>query len=326
MPDRYLALAPRLTAAGLPPPSAATLTVLRDIVDESALGISTRVGLALSLIGRIATEGDDPESGFRAAIESAHFIAESPGAATSVVANALDWLLVGAADRPPDQRVAVLAERAAQWSHETAWRRVALVAQAMAALETIGAPLIVDYSSTVADIVSALADTGRLRSIIIPESRVVDGGRRFVETYAALCVPLRVVPDAAVDEVVSLIDCVLMGAESVLPDGSIVNTIGSVAFARAAFANGRPVYGCADLLKVATAAAECPEAPSRSSSCPARVEHVVETRAAKLEIVPASLVTAILTECGPLRPAEVAAAAADRRTRAEPYLDPSLKP
>ena len=58
----------------------------------------------------------------------------------------------------------------------------------------------------------------------------------------------------------------------------------------------------------------------------AEAEHVVRTRAGKLEIVPASLVTAILTEYGPLGPAEIAAAAAESLTPTEHHSVPSRGP
>ena len=153
MPDRRLALAPRLAAAGLPPPSAATLATLRDVVDEGVLGASNHVALALPLIARIAAEGDDPERAFRAAEETARFIAETRGAAAPIVANALDWLLEGVPDAPAGDRASLLAARAARWSHEAGARRAALVAHAVEALAGISAPLTFDYSSTVADIV-----------------------------------------------------------------------------------------------------------------------------------------------------------------------------
>ncbi len=271
MPDRRLALAPRLVAAGLPPSSEATLATLRDVVDEGVLGATNHVALALPLIVRIATEGGDSERAFRAAEATARFIAETRGAAAPIVANALAWLLDGVPDAPAGDRVRLLAARAAQWSHEAGLRRAALVARAVEALDGISAPLTFDYSSTVADIVSALAGRGGLRVIVIPESRAVDGGRRFVEAFKPLGVPLRAVPDAALDHAVSLADGVLFGAESVSADGGIVNTVGSAPIARAAVAAGRPVYGCADLFKVGqTMAAAWPEPPLRTYlfSCP----------------------------------------------------------
>ena len=310
LPDHRLALAPRLAAAGLPAPSATTLETLRDIVDEGVLGASNHVALALPLIARIAADGDDRERAFHAAAETARFISETRGCAAPIVANAIDWLLAGVAATPAASRAGILADRALIWSREARGRREALVAQAAAALARVTAPLVFDYSSTVADIVAALARRGGLRLIVIPESRAVDGGRRFVKAFAGLGVRLCATPDAAIDYSVGLCDCMLIGAESVSADGGVVNTVGSAPFARAATAAGRLVYGCADLFKVgAIPADQWPPPPLRTYAFLPGAAGDAEARAPELELVPPSLIAAILTELGPLPPNAVADAA-----------------
>jgi translation initiation factor 2B subunit (eIF-2B alpha/beta/delta family) len=315
LPDRRLALAPRLAAAGLPPPSDATLATLRDVVDEGVLGASTHVALALPLIARVAAEGDDPGRAFRAAAETARFVAETRGAAAPIVANALAGLLHGAAEAPAPARAARLAERADAWAREAKARRAALVARAVEALAGLSAPLTFDYSSTVADIVAALARRGGLDRIVIPESRAVDGGRRYVEAFAPLGVPMTVTPDAALDYAVGLCDAVLLGAESVSADGGVVNTVGSAPIARAAGDAGLPVYGCADLFKVGdVAAADWPAPPLRRYAFLPGADGAAEAAAPELEMVPPGLIAAILTEQGPLPPELVADAARAARS------------
>ena len=180
-------------------------------------------------------------------------------------------MLAGIAEAPASARAGLLADRASAWSRGADSRRKALVARAVEALAGIAAPLTFDYSSTVADIVAALAGRGQLRLVVVPESRAVDGGRRYVEAFKALGIPLRVTPDAAIDHAVGLSDCMLIGAESVSADGGVVNTIGSAPFARAAVAAGRPVYGCADLFKVGdTAARDWPARATASLPVPSR--------------------------------------------------------
>jgi translation initiation factor 2B subunit (eIF-2B alpha/beta/delta family) len=308
MPDRRHALAPRLAALGLPAPSDATLDALRDIVDEGVLGASKHVALALPLIAAVATEDPDATTAWLAAAETAAFIAETRGAAAPIVANALRWQTGGVGDAPPERRAGLLAERAAAWDAAARERRAALVARAAEALAGCTAPLAFDYSSTVADVIAARAARGGLTRIVIPESRAVDGGRRYVEAFADLGVPLSVTPDAAVDYAVGLCDAVLLGAESVSRDGGVVNTIGSAPPARAAAAAGKPVYGCADLFKVGdVAAADWPAQPVRDYAfLPGG------GAAPELEMVPPALVTALLTEVGPLAPADLPAAVARR--------------
>ena len=286
MPDRRFALGPRLAAIGLPPPSAATLETLRDVVDEGVLGASNHVALALPLIARIAADGGDTDLAFGAAAETARFIAETRGSAAPIIGNAIDWLLAGVADVPAAARAGLLADRALAWSQEARARREALVAQAVAALARVTAPLVFDYSSTVADIVGALARGGGLRLIVIPESRAVDGGRRFVEAFTGLGVRLCATPDAAINYSVSLCDCMLIGAESLSADGGVVNTVGSAPFARAAAAAGRAVYGCADLFKVGDILADqWPAPPLRPYNFLAGAAGETDARAPELEMV-----------------------------------------
>jgi len=308
MPDRRHALAPRLAARGLPAPSTRTLEILRDIVDEGVLGASKHVALALPLIARLSADGPDRTTAWRVAVETAAFVAETRGAAAPIVANALRWQMDGVEAAPAERRAAVLAERAADWDAAARDRRAALVARAVEAIAACSAPLAFDYSSTVADVIAARAARGGLVRIVIPESRAVDGGRRYVEAFGALGVPMAVTPDAAVDYAVGLCDAVLLGAESVSRDGGVVNTIGSAPHARAAAATGKPVYGCADLFKVGdVAAADWPAPPVRGYAfLPG------QGAAPEIEMVPPALVTALLTEAGALAPADLAAAAARR--------------
>jgi methylthioribose-1-phosphate isomerase len=309
MPDRRHALAPRLAALGLPEPDQATLGALRDIVDEGVLGASNHVALALPLVARIAADGPDAETSFRAAAETAAFIAEVRGGPAPIVANALAWQTDGVEDVPASARAPLLAERAAAWDAAAKARRAALVARAVEALAACRAPLAFDYSSTVADVIRARASHGGLRCVVIPESRAVDGGRRYVEAFADLGVALHVTPDAAINYAVGLSDAVLLGAESVSIDGGVVNTIGSTPHARAAVAEGKPVFGCADLFKVGErSAADWPSPPLRAYGfLPGG------GMAPELEMVPPALVTAILTEVGAVAPAELAAAVERRR-------------
>jgi ribose 1,5-bisphosphate isomerase len=307
-PGRRFALANRLRSRGLPPPSQSTLQALRDIVDEGVLGASNHVALALPLVARIAAETDDPETGWLAAAEASAFIAEVRGAGAPVVANALGWAVAGIAELPAAARAEALAKRAGAWAEAAAARRSALVAAAETALAGCRRPLAYDYSSTVADIVIALARHG-LDVIIVPESRAIDGGRRYVEAFAPLGVPIRVLPDAAFEYAASISDAVLLGAESVTADGGVINTIGSLPQARAAAVRGIPVYGAADLFKVGrVASADWPAPPLRRYD--ALGSAGVSTEAPELELVPPDLVTAILTEKGPLAPDTVGPAAA----------------
>ena len=311
MPDRRFALAAQLAADGLPPPSDETLDALRDIVDEGVLGASNHAELALALIASIAAEGPMPPISVASALATAAFIAETRGAAAPIVANAIAWQRRGLAIEDTDGAAITLAQRAEEWSVRSAGRRQALVDHAVSHLAAAASPLIFDYSSTVADVVRAMCKAGRIDRIIVPESRAIDGGRRYVEALGEAGVPIRFLPDAAIEYGVAMADCALLGAERITQAGGVVNTIGSLSVARAAKAHDVPVYGAADLFKVDLEDGDANgDFPLRSYPAIAGSLTVsVSTEAPELELARPEMITAILTEAGPIAPGDIASAA-----------------
>lgn len=309
MPDRRATLAPRLEARGLPPPAPYVLDALEDIVDERTLGATNHVALALPLIARIAGDGATAAEGGAVADETTRLIAETRGSAAPIVANALAWLWRGL-DRDDPDLAAALSERAAAWARRALARRRTLVDIAAERLAQVRAPLLFDFSSTVADIALALAARGGISAFVVPESRAIAGGRRYVEALAQAGAPIHFMPDAAIEHAAARADVLLLGAERVTRDGAIVNTIGSIPAARAAIAHGMPIYGAADLFKVGSEnAADLAAPPFRTypelaEDLPGRVS----TEAPELELVPAAMITAVLTERGPIEPGAIAAA------------------
>ena len=311
MPERRLEFIEILREKGLPEPDAETMQGLLDIVDEGVLGASNHVALALPLVARLA-RAERPTARAEA-LELARFIARTRGAGAPIVANALKWQTEGVAGLPPVEAVGLLQDRADAWGAAAAARRRTLLEQGAAALTGCRTPLIYDYSSTVADLVRTLASGDGLDRIVIPESRAIDGGRRYMTALAELGIPILFLPDAALEYAVSQSDTVLLGAESVTRDGGISNTVGSTLAARAAHARGVKVYGAADLFKVGECSAAEMQAPAiRRYDFLLKEGEAASTEAPELEIVPPGLVTAILTELGPVAPADLSAALAHR--------------
>jgi translation initiation factor 2B subunit (eIF-2B alpha/beta/delta family) len=309
MPERRLAFPRLLADQGLPGPDDATMEALHDIVDEGVLGASNHVALALPLVAATA-EASRPTARDEA-LALAGFIARTRGAGAPIVANALTWLTDGVADLPPAEAAARLRARASRWDALARERRSRLVARAAEALQGVRAPLLYDYSSTVADVVRALAERAGLDRMVIPESRAIDGGRRYMQALSDLGVAIEFLPDAALEHAAGRSDVVLLGAESVTRDGGVVNTVGSILAARAAGARAVPVHGVADLFKVGPLCAdELPPPEPRRYDFLLRPGEAAATEAPELEIVPPTLIDAILTEEGPLAPGRIAAAAA----------------
>lgn len=282
---------------------------LLDIVDEGVLGASNHVALALPLVVHTATQAR--ASARDEALALVDFIARTRGAGAPIVANALRWLTAGVEALGPEDAARDLQKRAGEWDALSRARRSQLIEKAVAALDAVQSPLIFDYSSTVADVVRALYAKRQLTRIIIPESRAIDGGRRYLEALDDLEVAIQFLPDAALDYAVSKSDAVLLGAESISRDGGVLNTVGSVLSARSANVRCIPVYGVADLFKVGpVSAAEMRAQALREFDFILPDGVTAKTDAPELEIVTPNLIEAILTEEGAMRPEDIAVASA----------------
>ncbi|HEX2173714.1 MAG TPA: NUDIX domain-containing protein [Dehalococcoidia bacterium] len=135
------------------------------------------------------------------------------------------------------------------------------------------------YSSLV---VAALRTAGQAGRILALAS-VGPGGRRYgdlvAERLGACVAPVEVWEDDQVAMVAGAADLVLLGADAVRPDRSIVNGVPSRALAEAAAARGRPIYAIAPRDRF--------------------IEAPVEPIKPGFEVVPAGLLTGIISEeCG----------------------------
>ena len=109
------------------------------------------------------------------------------------------------------------------------------------------------------------------------------------------------------------VDAVLFGCESLRCDGSLVNTVGSLPLAKLAKLRGVPVYGCTDLFKLDprsySGEFRNPALRSFDQILPAGISipspRQVDTTGVELEVVPPELVTAFLTEFGPVPPGDI---------------------
>jgi len=308
---RTRAYSAECAAAGLPQPDERAADLLWKILDGGVLGASRHVALAMALVVHQARlhPGDSPSL----ARFTADFISRTRGAEAPIVANALAWHLAGLDAVPEAELAEHLAERAAAWDREANERRERLVAAAVARLAAASRILAFDYSSTVAAILLVRAALAPPITVVVPESRAIDGGRAYVEELAAAGIDVQMVIDAAIDWALDGVDAVLLGAESTFADGAIVNTIGSKMTAELARARAIPVFGCADLFKLDRRSyrgvRRVPQPRSfavlLSPTQPPPETGPYATAVPELEIVPAPLLTALLTEHGPVPPAAI---------------------
>lgn len=101
--------------------------------------------------------------------------------------------------------------------------------------------LTISNSKTVYEILKNLSVTNKPK-IFICESRPKYEGRLFANKLSMLQFPVQVITEAQIAEYVKKCDCVLIGADMVLNNGSVVNKIGSLTIAICSKYYRKPFY------------------------------------------------------------------------------------
>lgn len=97
-------------------------------------------------------------------------------------------------------------------------------------------------SATVAETFSEIARMGKRIRVIATESRPLLEGTVFAQELSALDFPVTLAVDSAVGHLMDLADLCIVGADSILADGSVVNKIGTFPLAMSALEYDKPFY------------------------------------------------------------------------------------
>ena len=312
-----------------PPPALPTLPAgaaahLADFEDPAILGASRQIATANKLFVALVQEhpGSPEEVLGDLRVVAAYLIAQR-GASTQAMPNALAQMLAGSAawaDLPPTKfRQQALRALGGYLDRSSRDRdRVTEIGVTVAA--TARRLLAYDYSSSVAAILARLGTTATPPTVVIPEARSLNGGRRFVEELASTGLTIEFVPDAALSSLLQSCDLALIGAETVGADGSCYNTVGSLGVALACNFWRVPLYVPTTLIKIDTRTLWGYQRPSPplhgsrlygltagwSASDQARVQVV----SPDLDAVPARFISGFITEAGVLPPAAISQHAA----------------
>ena len=124
--------------------------------------------------------------------------------------------------------------------------------------------------------------------VVCTVSEPVGEGRVFAEELAAAGLTTEVVADEDAEHAVGTVQILLLGADTVFRDGSLLNKVGTAALAKAARKAKVPVIVASEVLKIAPAD---PRRPDEE----------------RVDLTPASHITQYATEEGLLAPDEIAA-------------------
>ncbi|EMA38436.1 initiation factor 2B-related protein [Halococcus hamelinensis] len=210
-------------------------------------------------------------------------------------------------------------ERAAIDGIERASEADAAAAREAAALLS-GTVVTLSRSGTVLDALRAATDV----PVIVGESRPAREGVGVAQALAAdRSVTLAV--DAALPHLLATrsIDRVLVGADAVLPDGSVVNKVGTRGLALAAAHEGIPVYAVTSSDKIGLDADPDFEEGAREAVYDG--EEAIDVANPTFDRTPADAVT-VVTEDGPLAPDDIANRADELAALADRTKDTSPDP
>ena len=310
---------PRSPRTAALPPSVSEL--LASTENSGPHGTSTVIGMfgrALELLASDSAAATGPDLA-RQALALVDYALESRGRFTAAVSNSFASLRSQLCAMHADatgldqvRRALRSFSRDLETERQQRLRAITAVgAQLLAAAKTF---LLYDYSSTVMEVVAALADGGTGLSLVVPESRTCAGSLPILRRANKLGCRSRLLPDAAFAHAMPDCDAALVGVETFFADGSFTNTVGTLTTAIVAKHFGVPFYAVTDLTKAAATDGRDTQ-PQRafteplagSRDLPGR--HQLDLEYPPLERVPGHLVTGFVTEKGVFEPARVWAAA-----------------
>jgi PncC family amidohydrolase len=173
---------------------------------------------------------------------------------------------------------------------ETANRRAG--ENAVARLPAGSVVFTASYSQTVVDACRLAGQAGKLRRLLVAESVDPSGhhyGRLLADAVGDAVPEVEVISDDRAPDRVRDADRVWLGADTVLPDGSLLNGTPSLAIARAGYEAHRPVELIGESAKIQFPTSDAPQPV-----------HELPTGPAGMERVPGDFISAMITEGEPV--------------------------
>ena len=170
--------------------------------------------------------------------------------------------------------------------------------------------LVFDYSSTVVAILNWMSGVGYPINLVVPECRLVNGGRAVLEQVNTSDHKIHFIPDVGIGNSIKEVDAVLVGVETVFSDGSFTNTLGTNMITVLARANSVPVYAATELLKVDVNSISGSNRDLGHQNLDTFSDYLgnllshkkVSIRVPLVDLIPANNLDAYITECGIINP------------------------
>ncbi len=291
--------------------------LIRDIENMKVKGayLITRVGLeALAMLAQDTSNS----SSIREALMTAANRLKKAQPSMASVANGCDYVL-----HP------LMQSTASAWSPAQIYQQI--VERSQAFLEAndyaqrqvveVGARTINDgdtifmhsYTGTLLGIFQRAREAGRTFSMIMTESRPYCEGRVMLNELLKMGIPCTLIIDAAMGSYIQRANKSMVGCDSYLSNGSVVNKIGTQLLGMACQAYGVPLYAAGSVLKLSIASlrgevVRMLERPDDGGIAPVEVANpqLLQVENRIFDTTPGHYFTALITDHGILPPSAIA--------------------
>lgn len=234
----------------LPPAAAAKVDEMESL---EVLGASRQLTIIAAAFEELAEAYDGPSTGL---VETTRrlvdYLDSTRGESSQGVSNAVRLMVHGLeaqSDLPVTELRAWIVERVRAYeARSRRWMRE-LTEHGVGLLTNGKRVLAYDYSSSVAHVLRVANDRGWEATLVLPESRSLSGGHKYVRDLRETGLSLEFVPDSSIGSAVSSCELVLVGAETLSAEGGCYNTVGTFLTALAARYYGVPFYVTSTLIK-----------------------------------------------------------------------------
>ncbi len=293
---------------------------------DRAHGASALAREAADILRTCAQAGLAPQADASAALRQVHQAARELAASRPsmvALANTVGRIWAVAqeqANQPqptsgqPAIQQALDATRLAAEELAASWERAPQQIASYATSSLRGTVLTHSLSGTVQAVL--LACRNQLEQVYVTEGRPRCEGRATAQVLAAAGIPVTLLTDAEAGLFIPSCTAVVVGADSILADGAVINKVGTFLLALAARAQrpqSVPFLVLAEQLKIAPFTTPHLEEMDPAEVLPSPPPPGISARNIYFDRTPASLVSAIITEQGPLSRAQVREQAAQAR-------------
>lgn len=285
-------------------------TLFDDIEEGRILGASNHIRMIAEMFVTISsTITNEPEAS-ELVDQVSNYFKKTRGESSYAIVNALNLIGQYIEDAHDSSFAGKVRFGVSEYFEQEASNISLVVEYSKALLDQYQTLMVFDYSSTVDKVLMAM---DKCRNVIIPESRVINGGYPFVRSCAEKGYHIHFIPDADMLTVLKEVDAAVIGAETFYPDGTAFNTAGSDILAELCQSRKIPYYVLTPLLKADPRSMQGilkkiitrNEEDSLAASWPEELRNRVDFNAVELVAIPPEQITAYVTEKGILTPSQL---------------------